>query len=98
MINIRMTQQSQTQESTGECTLSGPVQPAPLCMTEYDINAAVKGQHRGHLKGVRRQLTRMASPASASSATPGSSTLVPSPTPAEQTTILELVHQQVMGM
>ena len=30
-------------------------------MTEYDINAAVRGERRGHLKGVGRQLTRMAS-------------------------------------
>ena len=67
-------------------------------MTEYDINAAVRGQCRGHMKGVRRQLTRMTSPAGSSSTAAGSSTLVPDPTPAEQTTITKLVHQQVTGM
>ena len=92
MINIRTTQQSQTQESTGECTLSGPVQ------SEYDITAAMRGQCHGHLKGVRRQFTRMASLVGASSVAAGSSTLVPGPTPAEETEIPELVYQQVTRM
>ena len=48
--------------------------PRP-CMTEYDINATVRGQRRGHLKGVGRQLTRMSS--GASSAAAGSSTSTP---------------------
>ena len=62
-------------------------------MTEYDINAVVRGQRRGHLKGVGLWLTRMAS--SASSAVAGSS---PGPTPAQQVAIPDLVHQQVTGM
>ena len=62
-------------------TPSGSAQSAPPCMTEYDINAAVRGQRRGHLKGVGRQLTRMAS--GAISVHAGNSTSVPSPTPVE---------------
>ena len=92
MIDIPTTQQSQTRESTGEHTPSGSAQVAPPCMIEYDINAVVRGQHRGHLKGIGRQLARMAS--SASSAATRSSTSVPGPTPA----IPDLVHQQVTGM
>ena len=65
-------------------------------MTEYNINVIVRGQHRGHLKGVGQQLTRMAF--GASSVVIGSSTLVPGPTLAEQAAIPELVHQQVTGM
>ena len=99
MINIKTMQQSQTRESIGEHTLLGSAQSVPPCMTEYDINSAVRGQHRGHLKWVGQQLTHMTSPVGASSAAAaGSSTSVPGPTPAEQTAIPELVHQQVTGM
>ena len=79
MINVRTTQQSQTQESIGEHTLSVSTQSAQPCMTEYDINATVS-QRRGHLKGVGRQLTRMASLAGASSTVAGSSTSIPGST------------------
>ena len=89
---------TQTQESTSECTPSGPTQSAPPYMIEYDINARVKGQCRGHMKGVGRQLTCMASQAGASSAAAGSSTSVPGPTSAQPTTIPKLVHQQVTEM
>ena len=65
-------------------------------MTEYDINIALRGQHCGHLKGVGRQLIRMAS--GGSSAAAGSSTSVLGPTLAEQAAIPELVHQQVTEM
>ena len=67
-------------------------------MTEYDINAAMRGQHRGHLKGVGCQLTSMASPANPSSAAAGNLTSVPGSTPAKQAAIPELVYQQVTGM
>ena len=96
MINIRIKQQSQTQESTGEHTPSGSTQSAPPCMTEYNINAAVRGHYRGHLKGAGWQLTHMTS--CASSVVAGSSTSVPSPTPTQQVSIPDLVHQQVTWM
>ena len=47
-------------------------------MIEDDINFVLQGQSRGHMKGVRRQLTHM--PGSSFAAT-GSSTLVPALTP-----------------
>ena len=53
MVNIRTMQQPQIQESTGECTPSGPAQSALPCITEYNINFAVRSQRRGHLNGVR---------------------------------------------
>ena len=59
MVNIRTTKQSQTHESIGECNASGSTQSVPPCMSKYDINSAVRGQHRGHLKGVGRQLVGM---------------------------------------
>ena len=62
-------------------------------MIEYDTNAAVRGQRRGHLKGVRRQLTHMASSVYATSTALGSSNSILGPTPAKQTAIPELVHQ-----
>ena len=96
MINIWTTQQLQTRESTGEHTLSGSTQFALPCMTEYDINAVVRDQRHGHLKGVGRQLTRMAS--GASSAATGSSTLVLGLTPTKQGAIPDLVDQQVTEM
>ena len=64
-------------------------------MTKYDINTVVRGQRRGHMKGVRQQLAHMTF--SASSAVVGSSTSVPGLTPAEQAAIPDLVHQQVTG-
>ena len=91
MIKIRTTLQSQTRESTGKHTPSGSEQSALPCMTEYDINTAVRGQRRGHLKGVGQQLTHMTS--STSSAAASSSTSVPSLTLAEQAVIPELIHQ-----
>ena len=62
-------------------------------MTKYDIRTIVRGQHRGNLRGVGRQLTRMAS--GASSITTGSSTSIPGPTPApaQQVAIPDLVHR-----
>ena len=67
-------------------------------MTKYDINVAVKGQRRGHMKGVGRQFTRIASQASASSTADGNSTSIPGPTSIQPIVIPELVHQQVTRM
>ena len=80
-------QQSQTQESTGDCTPSGSPQSALPCITEYGINFAVKGKRCGHMKGVGRQLTRMSSQTGACSVAISSSTSVPSPTFAQPTAI-----------
>ena len=93
-----MTQQSQIQEFTGECTLLRSAQSASPCITKYDINSAVRGQRCGHMKGVERQLTHMASQAGASSTVASSSTSVPDLTFAQLTVIPEFVHQQVTGM
>ena len=98
IINIRMMQQSQTQEFISESTPLGPAQSATLCMIEYNINVAVRSQRRGYMKGVGRQLTYMASPAGARSTVASSSTSVPGLTSAQPTAIPELVHQQVTGM
>ena len=73
MITIKTLQQPKTQESTGKCIVSGSAQSTPLCMTGDDINVAVRGQRRGHRKGVGRQLTRVPSPSSTAA---GSSTSV----------------------
>ena len=67
-------------------------------MTEYDINAVVRGHRRGHMKRFERQLTHMASQAGASSTVASSSTSVPDLTFAQLTVIPEFVHQQVTGM
>ena len=96
MINIRTMQQLQTRESIGEHTPSGSAQSAPPYMTDYDINVTVRGQRRGHLKGVGQQLIRMAS--GTSSTATGSSTWILGPTPTQQAAIPDLVHQQVTGM
>ena len=92
MITIRTSQQSQTQESTGKCTASGSTQYAPPCMIEEDINVAVWGQHRGHMKGVRCQLTRLRGPSSAAAS---SLTNMPAPTLSQPDSILEFVHHQI---
>ena len=75
IITIRALQLSQTQEFIGECTGAGPAQSTPPTMIEMNINSVVKGQCRGHLKGVGCQLSRV--PSSSSTATSAStSTLV----------------------
>ena len=43
MINIKTMQQSQTYESTDECTRSASAQSAPPFISEYEINYAVRG-------------------------------------------------------
>ena len=99
MINIRTMQQSQTQESTSECTGSVTAQSAPPCISEYEINYAVKGQWRGHTKGVEHQLrctNKQAGPSS--SVAIGSSTSVLAPTSTQPTVIPKFVHQQVQGL
>ena len=98
MINIRTSQHSQTHESTGECTLSRSAQSALQCMSEYDFNSAVRGQRRGHMKGVWRQLTSVKKQAGPSSATAGSLASVRGPTSSQPTTFPEFIHQQVTWM
>ena len=99
MVNIRTTQQSQTQQSqTHESTASSssPHSAPPALMTERDINITVRGQRRGHIKGVGRMLTRLGSQAGASSAAPSTSSVRgPSSTHDQSTPIPDLVHQQV---
>ena len=82
MVNIRTTQQSQTQESTSEHTPSGSAQSTLPYITEYDINVVVRGQRRSHMKGVGCQLTCMASQAGTSSVAADSLTSVPGPSSA----------------
>ena len=95
MVNIRTTQQSQTQESTGDnASSSSPHSAPPALMTERDINITVRGQRHGHMKGVGRQLTRLGSQAGASSATPSTSSVRgPSSTPAQSAPFPVLVYQ-----
>ena len=97
MVNISATQQSQTQQSTSDnASSSSPHSAPPTLMTERDINITVRGQRRGHMKGVRRQLTCLGSQAGASSATPSTSSIRgPSFTPGQSTPMPVLVHQQL---
>ena len=93
MIIIRTSQQSQTQESIGECTASRSAQTVPPCMTEEDINVAIRGQRRDHIKGVGHQITCVPSP---SSTTASSSTNLPAPTLSQPDVIPEFVHHQII--
>ena len=95
MITIRTSQQSQTQESTGECTTSGSAQFAPPRMTKDDINFSMRGQRRGHMKGVGRQLTRVTGPSSTAACSLNS---VLAPTPSQSNAIPQFIHKQVAGM
>ena len=99
IINIRIMQQSQTQEFTGECTGSATAQSAPPCMSEYKINYAVKGQRHCHTKRVGSQLRGMDKQAGPSSSiAAGSSTSANAPTPSQSTVIPEFVHRHVQGL
>ena len=97
MVNIRTTQQSQTQESTASS--SSPHSALPALMTERDINITIRGQRPGHMKGVKRLLTRLGSQAGASAVAPSTSFVRgPSSTPDQSALIPDLVHQHLTGL
>ena len=81
MTNIRTMQQSQNHESTGECTGLASAQSTQSCLSEYEINSTVKGQRCGHTRRVGLKLKYMDKQVGpSSSATVGSSTLIPDST------------------
>ena len=100
MVNIRTTQQSQTQESTSDnASSSSPHSAPPTLMTERDINITIRRQRRGHMKGVKRLLTRLGSQAGASAVAPSTSFVRgPSSTPDQSALIPDLVHQHLTGL
>ena len=99
MINIRTMQQLQTQESTSECTRLVSTQSVQPCLSEYEINSTVRGERRGHTKGVGHQLKRLDKQVGPSSSAPASSSSsIRASTSSQPIVNSKFMQQKVQGM
>ena len=99
MVTMRSSQQQSQVESTDECTGTSSAQSAPSRVNEVEINYVVRGQRRGHIKGIGRVLKGSGKQASSnSSAAVGSSTSVPSFATSQPATDSFFTREQMQGM
>ena len=99
MVTMRLSQQQSQGLSTAECTGTSSAQSAPARVNEDEINSAIRGQRRGHMKGVGRLLKGSAKQAGSTSSTAaGSSTSVPAFASSQAAADSSFTREQMQGM
>ena len=106
MVNFKMSQQQSQAESTAECTGTSSAQSAPPRIDDTEISSAIRGQRRGHIKGVGRVLrtsNKEAGSSSSAAAASGSrfmgsqSTTAPSFTAEQMQTMFDTYQQHLQA-